>query len=123
MAFEFKAWLSQKLAREQPEPPRYQAPAKAGPAAEPYHAVSIRPGENCCEAAKQFGQMRFLSAKAPRLPLPDCQAAQCTCRYAHYSDRRSGTDRRSGYDWNRARQFNDVNRRKNYGRRSTDPVG
>jgi len=87
-----------------------------------FRAVSIRPGEGCCEAARQFGNMRFLCAKAPRLPLPECTAAACNCRYVHYSDRRSGQDRRRTYDWTRERDLGVVNRRSSGGRRSTDAV-
>ncbi len=87
-----------------------------------FRAVSIRPGEGCCEAARQFGNMRFLCAKAPRLPLPECTATACQCRYVHYSDRRSGQDRRRVYDWTRERDLGIVNRRSGGGRRATDAV-
>lgn len=87
-----------------------------------YRAVSIRPGEDCCEAARQFGKMRFLCAKAPRLPVPECTAATCTCRYVHFADRRSGKERRSVYDWTRERQLGVVNRRAARGRRATDAI-
>lgn len=59
-----------------------------------YRAVSIWPGEPCCQGARQLSLMRFLCAKAPRLPLPECDQQNCTCRYQHFSDRRSGADRR-----------------------------
>lgn len=88
-----------------------------------FRAVSIRPGENCCEAARQFGRMRFLCAKAPRLPVPECTAATCSCRYVHFADRRSGQDRRATYDWTRERELGVVNRRSGPGgRRATDAV-
>jgi hypothetical protein len=87
-----------------------------------FRAVSVRPGEDSCEAAQQFGQMRFLCAKAPRLPLPGCSAAVCNCRYVHFADRRSGLDRRASYDWTRERELGVVNRRSGHGRRSTDAV-
>lgn len=93
-------------------------PAKDGR----FRAVSIRPGDGSCEAARQFGNLRFLSAKAPRLPVPECTAAVCNCRYVHYSDRRSGLDRRRTYDWTRERDLDVVNRRSGRGRRSTDAV-
>ena len=85
--------------------------------------MSIRPGEESCEAAQQFGQMRFLCAKAPRLPLPGCSVAVCNCRYTHFADRRTGLDRRASYDWTRERELGVVNRRAGHGRRSTDAVG
>lgn len=87
-----------------------------------FRAVSIRPGEDSCEAARQFGNMRFLCAKAPRLPVPECTAPVCNCRYVHFSDRRSGQDRRRTYDWTRERNLGVVNRRSRGGRRSTDSV-
>jgi hypothetical protein len=87
-----------------------------------FRAVSIRPGDGSCEAARQFGQMRFLCTKAPRLPVPECTAATCNCRYVHYSDRRTGRDRRRTYDWARERDLDRVNRRSGRGRRETDAV-
>jgi len=87
-----------------------------------FRAVAIRPGEHSCEAARQFGKMRFLCAKAPRLPVPECDAGVCNCRYVHHADRRSGTDRRAVYDWTRERQLGVVNRRSGRGRRATDAV-
>jgi hypothetical protein len=87
-----------------------------------FRAVSIRPGEHSCGAARQLGHLRFLGAKAPRLPLPECDAATCNCCYAHYSDRRSGRDRRAKYDWAREREIEVVNRRSSHGRRATDGV-
>ncbi len=119
MPTRIKAWLSQMLQGEAPAPP---ARPTARPAPEPYHAVGIQPGPQCCEAARQFGKMRFLSAKAPRLPLPDCDVAACTCRYNHFSDRRSGLDRRAVYDYERERGLGFPNRRQTHGRRSTDAV-
>jgi hypothetical protein len=88
-----------------------------------FRAVAIRPGDGSCEAARQFGNMRFLCAKAPRLPVPECTAATCECRYVHYSDRRSGQDRRARYDWTRERELGVVNRRLSHGRRATDAIG
>jgi hypothetical protein len=85
-----------------------------------FHAVSIRAGDNCCMAALQFGNMRFLSAKAPKLPLPGCDAAKCECHYAHHNDRRSGGDRRRKFDWDREKDLATDNRRSGRGRRSTD---
>jgi hypothetical protein len=61
----------------------------------PYRAIGIWPGEPCCLGARQFAHMRFLYRSAPRLPLPECDQAECHCTYTHYSDRRSGAERRS----------------------------
>ncbi len=62
-----------------------------------YHAVSIKFDEGACGAAKAMSGRRFLASAAPRLPLPECDALECTCRFTHHSDRRSGRDRRSPF--------------------------
>ncbi len=62
-----------------------------------YHAVSIKFDSNACEAAKKMSGRRFLSTAAPRLPLPDCNALECRCRFAHHKDRRAAKDRRSPF--------------------------
>lgn len=59
-----------------------------------FHAVSIQAVNNACEAAKSLEGKRFLSSAAPRLPLPECDAFECKCRFVHHADRRSGVDRR-----------------------------
>ena len=50
---------------------------------------------NCCMAVQQLEGARLLPSEAHLfpLPLPECDAAACTCRYAHYDDRRT-EDRR-----------------------------
>ena len=118
MGFDVLDWLSRKLSSTSDVQPRLTPRVRTSDSR--YHAVSIRAGNPCCEAARQFGQLRLLSAKAPALPLPDCAVATCTCRYAHYSDRRSGIDRRAIYDLDRERDAEFVNRLRNHGRRSTD---
>jgi hypothetical protein len=40
---------------------------------------------------------RFLSSAAPKLPLPDCEVLDCSCRFVHHKDRRTGKDRRSPF--------------------------
>jgi len=62
-----------------------------------YHAVSIKFESNACEAAKAMSGRRFLSSAAPRLPLPECDVLECSCRFAHHKDRRAGKDRRSPF--------------------------
>ena len=62
-----------------------------------YHAVSIKFDAKACEAAKKMSGRRFLSNAAPRLPLPDCNALECRCRFAHHKDRRVAKDRRSPF--------------------------
>jgi len=62
-----------------------------------YHAVSIKHGTRACAAAQTLAGRRFLSNAAPRLPLPECDAPECSCRFVHHDDRRSGKDRRSPF--------------------------
>jgi hypothetical protein len=120
MPFDLKSWLSGKLDRDEPAPVRIRPATRV--AAEPYHAVSIRPGQQCCEGAKQFTGIRFLSAKAPKLPLPDCHAAVCRCSYVHHPDRRSGEDRRGLVNWHKPRVDAVERRRPKHGRRRTDSI-
>lgn len=62
-----------------------------------FHAVSIKYSENACDAAKAMTGRRFLATAAPRLPLPECGALECRCKFAHHEDRRAGRDRRSPF--------------------------
>jgi hypothetical protein len=85
-----------------------------------FHAVSIRSSEDGCSAAYAMRGQRFLDGAAPRLPLADCDAGQCNCRYVHHADRRDGADRRSpfqsGFGGSAARVAEDL--RSNVDRRS-----
>ena len=61
----------------------------------PFHAVTIVPGQACCGEIAELQRKSFLSDEAPALPLEGCGAQQCECRYVHHSDRRDGIrDRR-----------------------------
>lgn len=86
----------------------------------PYHAVSVRPGRYPCGAAIQLEGVRFLSADAPRLPLDQCNAGQCTCRYVHHDDRRTDDDRRRNDVWGSGPSWVGQERRSTKGRRVTD---
>lgn len=55
----------------------------------PYHAVSIIPGPDPCDAVKACAGVRFLSKEAPRLPVDGCGRSDCRCHYAHHDDRRA----------------------------------
>ena len=68
-----------------------------GAASSEFHAVSIKVTSAACDAAKAMTGRRFLAAAAPRLPLPDCDALECSCRFVHHKDRRTGNDRRSPF--------------------------
>lgn len=62
-----------------------------------FHAVSLQFAGNACEAAKNMRGRRFLSTAAPRIPLPDCDASACQCKFVHHKDRRANEDRRSPF--------------------------
>ena len=62
-----------------------------------FHAVSIRFAPGACEAARKMEGRRFLSNAAPKIPLPECDAAECKCRFKHHQDRRAGNDRRNAW--------------------------
>lgn len=104
------------------------APAsKKDPTRTAYHAVSIKFEANACDAAKAMTGRRFLATAAPRLPLPECDALECRCRFAHHDDRRSGKDRRSpfgarGYSPSGSGTF-EKERRESSGRRESDATG
>lgn len=62
-----------------------------------FHAVSIRFSPNACAAAKSMEGRRFLSSAAPKIPLPECDATECNCRFKHHKDRRARDDRRNAW--------------------------
>jgi len=62
-----------------------------------FHAVSLRSLPSACDAAKALEGERYLSNAAPVIPLADCDAATCKCRYVHHDDRRASDDRRNPY--------------------------
>jgi hypothetical protein len=70
-----------------PKAPHWSPPLPA-PKTRRWHAVSVEPGHNACRAAHAIEGVRFLAAEAPKLPLADCDAKQCTCHYRHFDDRR-----------------------------------
>lgn len=54
----------------------------------PFHAVSIKMNGTGCASARSISRQRFLANEAPRLPLHECDRADCTCSYVHFDDRR-----------------------------------
>jgi hypothetical protein len=84
-----------------------------------FHAVAVLPGSIACRSALKLAGDRFLSAEAPTLPLPECDIAKCTCRYAHFEDRRH-MQRRSLDHWESGKVWIGQERRGPSGRRSTD---
>jgi hypothetical protein len=94
----------------------------------PWHAVGVSSGKPCCRASVAARTIRYLSKEAPTLPLYDCtQPKSCTCRYKHYSDRRSGPRRTTDSDLYKNALSRHVGaklttdeRRRSKGRRATD---
>lgn len=62
---------------------------EALPPSNRFHAVTIYSPPNACPSARMLGSTKFLAKEAPRLPLDNCTAPQCQCRYEHYDDRRA----------------------------------
>lgn len=61
-----------------------------------FKGASVYPGEDCCQAVREFGNTRFLVEAAPRLPLEGCdRISECVCKYNNHPDRRSAEDRRN----------------------------
>jgi len=96
-----------------------RSPYKPSPPESKFHAVSIIPGDSACAAVHRFTGQRFLSAHAPRLPLPTCDSPRCTCHYRHHKDRRAGPRRRSEVGMMMA-SYSGAERRRSRGRRADD---
>lgn len=86
----------------------------------PYHAVSLAVGRDCCRQVEALIGTRFLAAKAPKLPLPGCDVRNCNCRYVHHVDRRVEADRRLRDLWKLGMVNSGDERRKGRGRRAPD---
>lgn len=90
----------------------------------PYQATSIRANSCGCHAVKVLGKQRFLtSGTVPKLPLPECSASTCDCRYVRHADRRTSQgDRRALYSLQTDLYTagNAAERRSRQGRRESD---
>jgi len=92
----------------------------AKPVPNRWNAVSIASTGASCEAARALKGQRYLSADAPRLPLPGCTSpASCPCVYRKHADRRAGPRREEETSGLR-RSSPTPERRARRGRRSTD---
>lgn len=89
------AWLMRKRAESADSGSRTNLRRKGGKTE--FHSVSISFSKNACAAAEDLSGRRFLATKAPTLPLPECDADECACRFEHHEDRRSGKDRRNPF--------------------------
>jgi hypothetical protein len=75
--------------RGQPAADGRNREARSPPAAPRYDAVEIDARYAACEAAVALRGKRFLAREAPALPLHDCTAAECSCVFVKYADRRA----------------------------------
>jgi hypothetical protein len=85
-----------------------------------WHAITVVPGANHCQAADAAKGRRYLSAQAPKLPLRECDAAACTCKYRHHEDRRGIPRRSEEARGGGLRSRTGADRRGNRGRRELD---
>ena len=88
-------WLMRKRAESAGSGARTNLRRKGGKTE--FHSVSISFSKNACAAAEDLSGHRFLAKTAPSLPLPGCDADECSCRFEHHEDRRSGKDRRNPF--------------------------
>ena len=89
-------------------------------ASDPYRAISLACDSETCEEMAFIGGRRFLIDDAPDIPLQQCAAGTCGCRYIHHEDRRSSTDRRLAPRRATMEQAGSTERRGPRGRRKSD---
>ena len=66
------------------EPQTREKPSTAN-----YRGVQIIPcAEGSCRAARILSGQHFLAYEIPKLPLDQCDAAECLCQYKLFDDRR-----------------------------------
>lgn len=99
--------------------------ARAEQEPRPYRATVIVPGAMACDAARELANKPYLDANqsTPPLPLPNCTAPNCRCKYVHREDRREeDIDRRfeSGMQTEIYRTSGHPERRGSRGRRKSD---
>ena len=82
-------WPSFKRKQTHNRPTALRSDRKSGSDAGAYRAVAIVTdlAGGCSACEQQLGR-RYLMSAAPSLPLKNCDAAQCQCRYVRYADRR-----------------------------------
>jgi len=66
-----------------------------------FRCVEIKTDGRACEHVQSLKNKRILVEFAPLIPLNNCDATECNCRYVRYNDRRSGIDRRLADEHNK----------------------
>lgn len=117
MGFNITSWLlRQRIDAQARMPGRTMEHSRV---VNPFHAVSVEPGQRACKEVRRLEDRRILATAAPRIPLPECTSpGTCKCRYVHYDDRRSRRDRRVLPHNPHAHKMSD--RRSGSGRRMSD---
>lgn len=64
-------------------------------ASSPFASVKMCCDRHACAPAQAMRDQVFLASEAPTLPLAQCDATHCQCRYAKTSDRRATGGRRA----------------------------
>jgi len=89
-----------------------------------YPGAGINAPLDACNAVKALEGKRFLAQEAPSLPLQECDAEECHCKYEHFKDRRDiiDKDRRNehGSAQNIFKDSSSNDRRERKDRRSAD---
>lgn len=82
----------------------------------------IADADSCCAAAQAIEGNRYLAHQVPRLPLENCDSADCRCTFELYDDRRTDLRRTSDISYDMASEFRTgENRRTEFlGRRKSD---
>jgi hypothetical protein len=60
---------------------------------QPFASVEVRCDNSACSSVKNLVGQKLLAEKAPMLPLPQCDAESCRCRYQKIADRREDSRR------------------------------
>ena len=76
--------------------------------------------ESHCHASSQLAGQQFPFEEAPELPLPDCDAEVCHCRFVGLPERRFLPTRRSGKDRRESLRMDAEERRSDQARRKSE---
>ncbi len=88
-----------------------------------YRGVQVIADTNrCCAAARSIEGNRYLAHQVPKLPLENCDSADCRCTFELYNDRRTDMRRTSdiGYDITSELRTDKNRRAERAGRRKSD---
>jgi len=79
------------------KPAASTGPSKPQPTTESsqFASVRLRCDNHACGSAIEMRDQVFLASEAPTLPLTNCDATHCQCKYAKASDRRATEGRRA----------------------------